>query len=146
MSENKNGQRFHGGCHCGNIRFWFDWPDQSTAIPVRACGCSFCSKHGAVWTSHPEGRFQLEITDPVQAVAYQFGTKTADFHVCATCGVPPVVTCTMEGRQYAVLNINTFEDVDPAMFDQSPTDFDGETVGSRLARRQRNWTPEASEE
>ncbi|MDP6691786.1 MAG: hypothetical protein QF384_19990 [Alphaproteobacteria bacterium] len=49
----------------------------------------------------------------------------------------------MDGQQYAVLNINTFDDVDRARFDTSPTDFEGETVESRLARRRRNWTPRA---
>lgn len=146
MPDTVNGQRIHGGCHCGNIRFWIDWPVRAARIPVRACGCSFCRKHGAVWTSHPDGQFQLQVADPAQARRYHFGTKTADFHVCANCGVPPVVTCTMQGRDYAVLNINTFEDIDPSMFDQSPTDFDGESVGDRLARRQRNWTPRATGE
>ena len=81
MGDTTKGRRFHGGCHCGNIRFWFDWPAQAENIPVRACGCSFCTKHGAVWTSHPEGQFQLQITDAFQAKRYQFGQKTADMHL-----------------------------------------------------------------
>ena len=89
MGDTTKDQRFHGGCHCGNIRFWFDWPAQAENIPVRACGCSFCTKHGAVWTSHPEGQFQLQITDAFQAKRYQFGQKTADMHVCANCGITP---------------------------------------------------------
>jgi len=146
MPDSKVGRRFHGSCHCGNIRFRFDWPEQTATIPIRACGCSFCQKHGAVWTSNPNGLFQLTIDDPAQAVAYRFGTKTADFHLCTACGVPPIVTCTMAGRRYAVLNVNTFNNVDASIFDKSPMDFDGETVNSRLARRQRNWTPEAQSE
>ena len=31
MSDTTKGQRFHGGCHCGNIRFWFDWSAQVKA-------------------------------------------------------------------------------------------------------------------
>ena len=143
MPDPSHRRRFHGRCHCGNIRFWFDWPDQSSVIPVRACGCTLCTKHGAVWTSHPDGRFQLSIGDQSRAARYRFGTKTADFHLCQSCGVIPIVTCEMDGRQYAVFNTNTFDDVDPALFDQSPTDFEGENIDARLARRQRNWTPEA---
>ena len=146
MSDTTKGQRFHGGCHCGNIRFWFDWSAQVENIPVRACGCSFCTKHGAVWTSHPEGQFQLQIIDPFQAKRYQFGTKTADIHIYTNCGIPPITTCTIDGRDYAVLNSNTFENVDRSMFDQSPTNFDDESVGDRQARRQRNWTPRAADE
>ena len=69
-----------------------------------------------------------------QAALYRFGTKTADFHLCQSCGVIPVVTCMLEGRQYAVLNVNAFDDIDPAIFDQSPTDFEGETVDTRLPK------------
>ncbi len=137
-------QIFSGSCHCGNIRITLDWPDNAATIPVRACGCDLCSKHGAVWTSHPKGSFQLHIADPARASQYQFGTKTAEFHLCLTCGVIPAATCTMDGSQYAVLNVNTFDDVEPFQFDSSPTDFEGETVDDRLARRQRNWTPLAT--
>ena len=136
-------RRIHGSCHCGNIRFSFDWPGTGSTIPVRACGCSFCTKHGGVWTSHPDGRFSLRIADDSRAAQYRFGTKTADFHVCRTCGVAPIVTCTIDGKRYAVLNVNTFEDVDRAKLDRAATDFEGETTDSRLVRRQRNWTPEA---
>jgi hypothetical protein len=74
---------------------------------------------------------------------YRFGTRTADFHVCSTCGVVPIVTCEIEGRRYAVVNVNTFEGIDRARFVNAVVDFDGESTEGRLARRQRNWTPEA---
>lgn len=144
MNETSAGQQFHGSCHCGNIKVTLHWPDDAATIPVRACGCNLCTKHGAVWTSHPEGSFQLHIADPSQATEYRFGTKTAELHLCLNCGIIPAVTCTMDGGQYAVLNVNTFDDVDRARFDSSPTDFEGETTESRLARRRRNWTPRAS--
>ena len=134
---------FKGSCHCGNIGFTLHWPEDTATIPVRACGCELCTKHGAVWTSNPAGSFQLHIADQTKAAPYRFGTKTADFHVCLSCGVLPIVTCEMEGRQYAVLNIKTFNDVDPSTFISAPTDFEGETVDDRLARRQRNWTPQS---
>ncbi len=136
------GRAFEGSCHCGNIRTIFHWPEETESIPVRACGCSLCTKHGGVWTSNPNGHFELAINNTAQVENYRFGTKTADFHVCKCCGVIPIVTCEMEGRRYAVLNIKTFDDEDPAAFDSSPTDFEGESVDDRLARRRRNWTPE----
>ena len=40
-----------GRCHCGNISFALDWQPEPTDIPARACSCSFCTKHGGVWTS-----------------------------------------------------------------------------------------------
>jgi hypothetical protein len=136
-------RQIHGSCHCGNIRFTLAWPAHVMPIAVRACGCSHCLKHRAVWTSHPDARFALQIADATRATCYRFGTKTADFHVCATCGVVPIVTCEIDGARYAVVNVNTFDDCDRSQLVESSTDFEGEALGHRLARRRRNWTPEA---
>ena len=46
---------------------------------------------------------------------YAFGTKTAEFHVCTACGVVPVVTSRIDGRLYAIVSVNAFENVDPAL-------------------------------
>jgi hypothetical protein len=70
---------------------------------------------------------------------YEFGTKTAQFHVCMDCGVVPVVTSLIDGRIYAVVNVNAFDDVEARLLKRSPASFDGESEGDRLARRQRNW-------
>lgn len=135
-------RQIRGSCHCGNIRVTFDWPDFGTTIPVRACGCGLCRKHRAAWTSHPDGRFGLEIADEARTTRYRFGTKTADFHVCLTCGAIPIVTCTIDGVRYAVVNVNTFDDVDRSELVEAATNFEGEATEDRLARRRRNWTPE----
>lgn len=72
---------------------------------------------------------------------YSFGTKTAEFHVCAMCGVVPVVTSRIEGRLYAVVSVNAFQNVDPSLLRRAQASFDGEGEGARLARRARNWIP-----
>ena len=131
----------HGTCHCGNISFVFDWPGEGATIPVRACGCSFCQKHRGVWTSHPEGRVTVALGDPARVQRYRFGTETADFYICADCGVAPLVASEIDGAAYAVVNVNCFDDVEPGELDESSTDFAGETTGDRLARRARNWSP-----
>jgi hypothetical protein len=140
-------RQIHASCHCGAVRVRLDWPQSGKAsgkaIPVRACGCALCTKHRAVWTSHPDGRFHLEIADPAQVARYRFGTRTADFHVCLTCGVMPIVTCSIDGTLYAVINVNTFDDVGRDELIETATDFEGETTDDRLARRRRNWTPGA---
>ena len=143
MNDPVSYRRIRGSCHCGNIRVTFDWPGSGPAIPVRACSCSLCTKHRAAWTSHPGGRFYLRIVDELRVTQYRFGTKTADFHVCLTCGAVPIVTCVIEGIRYAVLNVNTFDDVDRSEFIEAATNFEGERAETRLARRRRNWTPEA---
>ncbi len=101
-----------------------------------------CRKHRGVWTSNPAGRFTYEIADDSKATRYRFGTKTADFHTCANCGVVPIVTCEMDGEHYAVVNVNTFDDVDPSELVEAAADFEGEDTDTRLARRRRNWTPQ----
>ena len=128
-----------GKCHCGNIRFKLDWDGDPPRIPARACGCSFCVKHGGVWTSNPRARLAIAIRDPRIVSPYAFGTRTATFHVCAQCGIVPFVTCEIETRLYAVVNVNALEGVDPAWLDRASADFEGEDVENRIARRKRNW-------
>ncbi|RDS82191.1 hypothetical protein DWU98_09115 [Dyella monticola] len=128
-----------GSCHCGNIRFVLEWTPDPVEIPARACTCTFCSKHGGVWTSHPAGSLKVTIRDPAHASRYAFGTETADFHVCAMCGVVPLATCAMEGSTYAVVNVNSFENVPPSLLQRSSSTVDGESMHDRLARRKRNW-------
>jgi len=129
----------HGRCHCGNIAFTLTWMPDPAEIPARACGCSFCAKHGGVWTSNPDAALTVHVRDEAQAGTYGFGTHTAEFHVCRRCGVVPVVTSTIDGTRYAVVNVNAFDDVDPALLRRAPASFDGEAESARLARRKRNW-------
>ena len=134
-----------GRCHCGNISFTLDWSPEPESIPARACDCSFCQRHGGVWTACPGGSLQVTLHDPERVHAYEFGTKTAQFHVCSICGVPPVVTSRIDGQVYAVVNVNCFEGVDPALLGKpQAASFEGEEVGDRLARRKRGWIGKVS--
>lgn len=135
-----------GKCHCGNVAYELDWPDSGKPIAVRACGCTFCTKHGGVYTSHPGARLRARVLDGGKVSRYAFGTETAEFFVCAVCGAVPFVTSAIDGGRYAVVNVNTFENVDPSELDSSPTDFDGESVDDRLGRRKRNWIPDVEVE
>lgn len=128
-----------GRCHCGNICFNLRWEPDPTEIPARACGCSFCVKHGGVWTSYAPGALRVSIARPERVSSYCFGTKTADFHVCCDCGVVPVVTSRIDGQLFAVVSVNAFENIDRSLLKHSVAEFDQETGGNRLARRARNW-------
>ncbi|HMM56100.1 MAG: hypothetical protein DYH18_09860 [Xanthomonadales bacterium PRO7] len=130
-----------GRCHCGNIGFELDWTPEPAQIPARACTCSFCVKHGGVWTACPTGSLVVRVRNPSAVSAYRFGTKTAAFHVCATCGGVPVVTSEIDGSVYAVVNVNTFEDVDPSLLQRTSVTLDDEDEATRLARRARKWIP-----
>ncbi|HWO18207.1 MAG TPA: hypothetical protein VNO30_05505, partial [Kofleriaceae bacterium] len=129
----------HGKCHCGNISFTLTWEPSPAEIPARACTCSFCTKHGGVWTSNPAGALKIVIEDPALVSKYAQGTRTADFLVCARCGIVPVVTSQIDGRLYAVVSVNALEDIDPALLRRSPANLEGESEEVRLARRQRHW-------
>jgi hypothetical protein len=128
-----------GGCHCGALRFALEWPGEPATIAARACGCSFCVKHGGVWTSCRQGALRVSVQPGVNVEPYAFGTRTAQFHVCSRCGVVPIVTSRIEGALYAVVNVNSFEDFPRARLIIEPASFEGEAQDERLARRQRHW-------
>ncbi len=128
-----------GRCHCGNISFQLTWEPEPEEIPARACTCSFCTKHGGVWTSCPSGLLEISVVEPALVSRYAFGTRTAEFHVCGKCGIVPIVTSRIEGQVYAVVNVNTFENVPPSLLKRASTSFEGEKQESRLERRKRNW-------
>ncbi len=128
-----------GKCHCGNISFSLLWEPSPTEIPARACGCSFCTKHGGVWTANPQGVLKVVVQEPSLVSKYSFETRTAEFHICARCGVVPVVTSRIDDRLYAVVSVNAFEGIESSLVRRAPVSFDGEDTDSRLARRKRNW-------
>jgi hypothetical protein len=129
----------HGKCHCGNIAFDLTWEPDPKEIPVRACTCSFCVKHGGVWAANPDAKLQVSVDDPALVSRYEFGTKTAEFLICRRCGVVPVATSRIDGRLYAVVSANAFEGVDESLLRRGSANFDGEGEDSRLSRRARNW-------
>jgi hypothetical protein len=82
---------------------------------------------------------RVTINDPSLVSKYVFGTRTATFHVCSRCGSVPLVTSEIGNQLYAVVNVNVLENVDQSLLRRASSDFEGESVESRLARRQRNW-------
>lgn len=135
----------NGKCHCGNITFEFTRPGfdptSGDTLPVRSCTCSFCIKHGGVYTSHPQGSLRATIADKSEVGQYQFGTGTAHFYICRKCGVFPFVISEIDGNLYAVVNVNTFENIERDKLVPKLTDFEAEEIPDRLARRTRTWIP-----
>jgi hypothetical protein len=129
----------NGKCHCGNITFELEWEGDAAEIPARACECSFCVKHGGVWTSNPKSRLLVAIRDASLVSKYAVGSRTATFHVCSRCGAVPLVTSEIANHLYAVVNVNVLENVNQSCVHRASADFEGEDVESRLARRRRNW-------
>jgi hypothetical protein len=53
----------------------------------------------------------------------------------------PVATSTIQGREYAVVNANTFAGITENLVSRATVSFDGEGEGERLARRAKHWIP-----
>ena len=130
-----------GACHCGNISYELEWPADGFPITKRECSCSFCRKHGAAYTSHPNSRLNVQARNKKEVTYYRFGHQTADFVFCTRCGGLMFALSKIESKCYAVINVNHFENLDLEEMIYSQTDFDGESVESRFERRANNWTP-----
>jgi hypothetical protein len=128
-----------GKCHCGNIQFRLEWPGELSNIPARACSCSFCRRHGNVWTSSPDAALIATVANRDLVSRYSFETATASFFVCMTCGVVPLATSKIAGHLFAVVNTNVFEGLPDSALRYSPSAFGGEDLKVRLARRKENW-------
>lgn len=128
-----------GSCRCGNISFVLMWEPAPTEIPARACSCSFCATHGAVWTSCPSGSLKVQVRAPGLVTKHGFATQTAQFHICDKCGDVPVVTSRIDGRLYAVVNVAALEGVEPLILRHTSMDVDGESQQARIARRRQSW-------
>ena len=119
-------------CHCGNLAAELT----SDEPAVRICGCSFCRRHGARTATDPRGTARVHVTDPAALTRYRFGHETADFLVCARCGVYLGAT---EDDRFITLNINTF-DVAPLDCGRCVS-YEHEGTQERQARREASWTP-----
>jgi hypothetical protein len=130
-----------GGCHCGNLRYTLETSLALGELPLRACQCSFCRLHGARSTSDPNGRLRFEVRDPAQLTRYRFGLKTADFLICANCGIYVGAVMREGAAQWAIVNANTLDEVEKLTQELKPMDYEGESEAQRLARRRQRWSP-----
>lgn len=133
--------RMDGGCHCGRLRVSFTTDKAATELPLRACQCSFCRRHGGLTTSDPEGEIVLSVGEIPAGGWYRFGMGMTDFWVCPRCGVYVGAFVDTGGQGRAVVNVRVLEAA--AEFTQAPApmDYGQETREGRLDRRARVWTP-----
>jgi hypothetical protein len=129
-----------GSCHCGNLAVELETEHPPAQMQVRADQCSFCMRHAARSISDPKGRLTIVVEDERLLSRYRFGLRTADFLICARCGVYVAAIFSEEDRAWAVLNCNVL-DKRAAFGAAEPVDYDGETVESRQTRRRARWTP-----
>ncbi len=130
-------RELNGSCHCGDVSYVLEWPDDSVP-PLRTCDCTFCVKHGGIYTSHPNAALRVTLHAAEALSTYEFGTRTGRFCSCKRCSVFVFVISTIDGRDRAVLNARTLADFKGPATVPIHT-YEGETVDDRLGRRGRNW-------
>src|SRR5262245_31778219 len=123
-----------GGCHCGNLRWSLATALSAAELPVRACQCTFCRKKGALSTSDPSGVLRFTVRDPAALLGYRFGTRSADFLVCARCGTYVGAVMDERGRRYGIVNIRSHDAQGDAASRARPMDYSGEDADARRAR------------
>ena len=130
-----------GACHCGTIAVALESSSPASRLEIRACACSFCRKHGARAVSDPHGRVRISVREPDALVRYRFALRTADFFVCARCGVYVAAVLADTGRSYATVNGNVLDRADEFTRAATPVSYAGEREAERRARRVARWTP-----
>jgi hypothetical protein len=132
--------QYDGSCHCGAIRATLYATRPASELEVRACQCSFCTRHGAKTVSDPAGRCRFEI-DGAALSWYLFETRTGMSLICNRCGMYAGVMIEDDGNVWSVLNARGLAIAEFKDRTAEPRVYDGETPEQRIARRKTTWTP-----
>ncbi|MDX8499197.1 hypothetical protein RFM99_12315 [Mesorhizobium sp. VK4C] len=130
-----------GGCHCGNIRLSFSTTLDPAGLEIRACQCSFCTRHGSRAAADPNGRLSISVEDKERLQTYRFGLRTADYLVCRECGVYVAAIAGDGAEARAIVIVNALDDRERFSREPIPVRYDAETRRQRLARRRSAWMP-----
>jgi hypothetical protein len=129
-----------GACHCGAIRATLTVSKPAAEVQVRACQCSFCTRHGAMTVSDPDGRAVFEI-DREALAKYRFDTRTGTSLICARCGMYAGVILEDGGKLWSAINVRGLAVPQFKGRVAAPVVYEGETAEQRIARRKQKWTP-----
>jgi hypothetical protein len=102
-----------GGCHCGAIRY-----ELSIDLGAGAtrCNCTICTKLGALSINVAPGALR-SLTPEDDLAFYEWGGKVARRYFCKVCGIHTFSRGYLAelGGAFASVNLNTLDDVDPAL-------------------------------
>jgi hypothetical protein len=135
------GDEIQGQCHCGRVKVTARLSCRTDEIVLRACQCSFCRRHGTRTFADPRGHALIEAPTPELLYRYRFALKTADYMLCAACGVYVAAVLDSGGAQLATINA---AGLDLEIFRDrlaQPVDYSAENFAERLRRRLAAWMP-----
>lgn len=72
-----------GGCHCGQVKFEVEAPEE---LDAQLCNCSICSMTSYLHLIVPKDSFHLLKGAEVLST-YTFNTHVAQHYFCPTCGI-----------------------------------------------------------
>ncbi|MCL6251255.1 GFA family protein [Altererythrobacter sp. KTW20L] len=87
-----------GGCHCGQVRFAVDLPDE---LKPSRCNCSICAKKGAAMVYVPLAALTITAGEDVLK-AYRFNTGVAQHWFCSNCGIHCFHQARSDPHLYAI--------------------------------------------
>jgi len=134
-------QDFAGSCHCGALGFTFRTALPVTAWSVRECQCGFCRAHGALTTTDPAGRVAFHAREPGLLRRYRFAMRTADFLLCARCGVYLGAQIETAAGAFGTVNVRAMTPLPAGLPAPSSAVYDAESAPERVRRRAQRWTP-----
>jgi hypothetical protein len=129
-----------GACHCGHIAIEFTTSQAAGDLPLRACDCSFCRRHGAKSTSDPDGKLTI-LADTGALERYRFGMRVTDFILCRNCGTYIAAVSREGSHERATLNVIGTAVPELVAREAKSVNLDHETSDSRRERRRKLWTP-----
>ena len=110
---------YHGGCHCGRVRYEV----QCDLSMVADCNCSICTMRGALWAFTKKLQFKL-LQGADALTDYQFGKKKLHHLFCQSCGIGSFAEgVAPNGDETVAINVNCLDGIDPASLKTTP--FDG---------------------
>ena len=106
----KRGQAMNkvlGGCHCGNVTYMAEIPNDISMYNPRSCDCDLCTSHAASYASDSNGTLTIKIKNNAEVSRYRQGSRIADFIICKKCGVLTNVLFDEKGIIYGSINVRS---------------------------------------
>jgi len=110
-------------------------------IETRECQCDFCRKHGAIAMSDLNGKLSILVNDRNNLNIYAFELQTADFMVCAKCGVYVAAITKDKSAPRGIAIVNSFHNRSQFSNSAIPASYDNEDKAGRIDRRRKTWMP-----